>query len=65
VRRIGRDSVVVHSGRGPVLRARVDAAGRILEVRTPGATPLTVTRVADVDVAGLAARWAKPAAGTR
>lgn len=59
VRRLGPDSLLVGGGDGPAMRARVDAAGRILGLRTAGAAPLVVERVDDVDPGAIAARWAK------
>ena len=56
--RRGPDSVLIRSGSG-VMRARVDAQGRLLGAHSPESTfKAEVERVASLDVDALAAAWA-------
>mgnify|MGYP004497156933 CR=1 FL=1 len=57
--RRGADSVLIRSGQG-VARARVDARGRVLGAHSPESTfKATIERVASLDVAALAAEFAR------
>lgn len=66
VRRLGRDSVVIANGHQDVWHARIDKTGRLLSVvPISGTGKFSVTRVAALDLDGLAASYAaREQAGT-
>ncbi len=59
LRRLGRDSIEVRSGRGDDFRVRIDAAGHVLGVRPiAGTAKFSVERLAHADLAAAASTWA-------
>ncbi len=57
---VGRDSLTFAVGGPDLIRARVDARGRVLGISGAATTQkIVVERVADVDVAAVAAGWAR------